>query len=487
MVAGPSPTLVDRVNEQRELRDLLATGRPQLALLTGRRRIGKSYLLTHTFEPELAFFFTAARTSPEINRRTLLADLARWSGEGIEAEDYPTWRSVFNLLLDLRAPEPLVLIIDEFQYLASDEAGLAEVASELNAAWERRRAPRSLLLILSGSVAGTMEALASGGAPLYGRFAWKQRLRPFGYWYAAELAPFVDPRDRARAYGIFGGTPLYLAAIDPDRSLADNAARLLLSPRGEVRNLVETALDQEEGLRDVASYQAILRAVSDGRTRRNEIGQHAGLNNDNALRDKLGRLLELGYLTEIRNIDAPKNAAVRYDVADPAIRTHQRFVEPNASLLERNDPLQVWHELVEPRLSTHMGHTFERIATQAYDRLRASRDLPPVRTWESWEGRDREKRSLEIDLVARLAGGGVLTGAVKWNRTPLSREVHDQHVKMLERAADAGQRWAHEARERKAWLLYVAAGGFEEGFVRAVKGSGYRAIWWDLEDIYAAA
>ena len=73
MVPDPFSPLVDREHEQRELHALLASGHPQLALLTGRRRIGKSYLLTHTFEPKRAFFFTAARTSPEINRRTLLA------------------------------------------------------------------------------------------------------------------------------------------------------------------------------------------------------------------------------------------------------------------------------------------------------------------------------------------------------------------------------------------------------------------------------
>ncbi len=169
--------LVDRETELHELRALLESNEPRLALLTGRRRIGKTFLLTHAFEADLAFFFIAARTSPQINRRQLLSDLARWANEEIAIEDYPTWRSVFNLLLDLRTPEPIVIIIDEFQYLADDDAGLAEVASELNAAWERTRPPRPLLLILSGSAVSTMEALAMGGAPLYGRFAWRQRVQ----------------------------------------------------------------------------------------------------------------------------------------------------------------------------------------------------------------------------------------------------------------------------------------------------------------------
>ena len=227
----------------RELRDLATANEPRLALLTGRRRIGKTYLLLSTWDERRAFVFTAARTSPELNRQQLLADLVRWSGEPIDPDDHPTWRSVFNLLLDLRVPEPLVVVLDEFQYLADDERGLASVASELNAAWERRRPQRSFLMVLAGSVVHTMEALAGGGAPLYGRFHWRHRLEPFDYFDTAEMVPFATPRERLETYATFGGVPRYLAAIDTSRTLAENIAELSLSPRGEVRQLVETAVE----------------------------------------------------------------------------------------------------------------------------------------------------------------------------------------------------------------------------------------------------
>ncbi|HEX8690802.1 MAG TPA: ATP-binding protein [Longimicrobium sp.] len=479
------PVLIDRDQERRDLARLLEAGAPRLALLTGRRRIGKTYLLAHAWAPERLFLFTAARTTSEINRRQLLVDLARWSGEDIRPEDNPTWRTVFNLLLELRAPEPLVVVLDEFQYLADDDAGVAGVASELNAAWERRRPPRPLLMVLSGSAVGTMEALAAGGGPLYGRFAWQHRLLPFTYWHAAELAPFTEPRERALAYGVFGGTPRYLAALDPALGFAENATRLLLAQNGEVRLLVETALDQEEGLRDVSKYRAVLRAVAGGCTARNEIAQRAGLPNDAALRDKLARLIELGYLEVRANVDARPNEAVRYRVADPAFRFHQRFVEPNASMLERYPAEQVWESAVAPHLDGYMGHEFERIAAQAYDRLQSARGLPMVREWGRWEGVDRERRPLEIDLIGFLAGGGVLTGSVKWDRAAVGPKVHRDHIDMLQRAAAAGRRWAHAALDPSAPLFYVAANGFTPGFLKAAQDSGHPLICWSLHDLYS--
>ena len=86
------PALIDRQTEQQELRALLNRGTPQLALLYGRRRVGKTYLLNHVWAKEQVFYFTGAETTEEQNRATLVQDLADWSGETLHVEDYPTWR-----------------------------------------------------------------------------------------------------------------------------------------------------------------------------------------------------------------------------------------------------------------------------------------------------------------------------------------------------------------------------------------------------------
>lgn len=495
--SSSSALLVDREQERAELAGLLRRGRPALALLTGRRRVGKTYLLANAWPAEDLFLYTAAQTTPELNRRQLLQDLAGWLGEPVRFEDYPTWRTVFRLLTDVaerraagEQPRPTVFVLDEFQYLAAGDAGVAEVASELNAVWEqlgkRGNGPLPLLIVLAGSAVATMEALAGGGAPLYGRFAWHQKLQPFTYWHAAELAPFPGLRDRALLYGIFGGTPRYLAAIDPNASLAENAANVLLSPRGEVRLLVETALDQEEGLRDVPKYRAILRAVADGCTERNEVAQRAGLANDTALRDKLATLIELGYLEQRRNVDAKPNQAVRYAIADAAFRFYHRFVAPNASVLERYPPAHVWETAVAPYLGPYMGLEFERIATQAYDRHALDRGLPMVERWGRWEGTDRTRRPLEVDVVAPLADGRMMTGAVKWDAAPVGAGVHHGHLEMLRRAADAGRAWAHAGLDPRAPLFYVAAAGFTAAFREEAEASGHPLVLWSLEDLYAA-
>lgn len=477
--------LVDRSVEQDRLRELATTGSPKLVLMTGPRRVGKTYLLNNVWRREEFFLFTASRTSPELNRRQLIQDLARWTGEPLVPEDYPTWRTVFNLLLAADGTRPRIVVLDEFQYLADGEKGLSEVASELNAAWERPRERRSALLVLTGSEVSAMEGLAAGGGPLYGRVDWHAKLRPFDYWHAHEMVPYPDLRDRARLYGVFGGIPRYLAAVDVEQPLEREIARLHLDPHGEVRQLLETSLDQEEGLREVSSYRAIVRAVAGGATTLNEIAQRTGLGNDTALREKLERLVSLGYLEEVSNYARARNAARRYAVADPAHRFHQRFVEPNTSMLELFAPEHVWDEVVAPVIDVYLGHEFERIVGQAYPRLAPSRGLPLVKEWSRWEGSVRDGGSVEVDVVAPLTDRDrFLTGSIKWGAAPRAVSDYFEHRRSLERLAQSGQGWAHAALDPRSPMLFVAAGGFEAGFRQVASSDGREVILWTLEDLY---
>lgn len=484
-MTAPRPDLVDRERERASLRALLERPEASLALVTGRRRVGKTHLLTRTWPDEATFFFTATRTTPEQNRRQLVRDLAAWTGERLHEEDYPTWRAVFDLLWRTRDGVPFVVVLDEFQYLAADDVGLADVASALNATFERKPARRPLVVALSGSEVATLDGLASGGAPLYGRLALHARLDPLMAFDVAAFVPDWSARERAAGYGVFGGTPAFWALVDPDRDLRANVAALALARDGRVRLQLETLLAHEEGLGDVAAYEGIVRAVAAGATTRARIADATGLNHDHALVRRLQVLVHLGHLAEDPVVEAPTNAPARYRIADPAVRFHHTFVTPNTSMLERSDPFAVHDAVVAPRLDTFLGPAFERLVASTYDRLRADRGLPLVRSWGRWEGQDRDRRPLEVGVVADLADGRVLSGAVKWNRTPLAASVLFDHLDAVRRAAHAGRRWAHAALDGP--MLFLAAGGFEPGFASAVDALPNPVWLWTLEDVYAPA
>ena len=483
-----SSALIDREREQEALRELMERPGPSMAVLSGRRRVGKTFLLQHAFPPRRLFHFTAADATPELNRRALLEAMSRWAGTDIRMQDYPTWRRVFELILQLGGDEPTVVTLDEYQYLhgGHDE----NIDSALAAVWEgyvnRRPKGRPFLLVLCGSIIRVMERLDSAENPLYGRLDWKGRLDPFDYLDAARLAAFQLARDRALAYGIYGGTPRYLATIDANKTLTDNVVRSVLSPNGNVRIQVETAIAQEHGLREISEYNAILGAIGLGATQRNEIAMQTGLAQTFAFRARLEKLVELGLIEATRNFAASASEPYRYRVSDPALRFYYSIVARYRSELELDDPLEIWRDHIARELDAYMGHIFERVAQQAYVRMRSRLRLPIVREWGRWEGLDRDRRQTEIDIVARRTDGAMLTGAVKWSAKPVGVSLHDKHIDMLRRLAESGHVWAREALAPEATFLYVAAGGFTSGFLSHAEGAGVRVIAWNLEDLYNA-
>ena len=179
------PQLVDREAELADLHGLASSREPVLALLYGRRRVGKTYLLDHAWRGHRHFYFLAADTTAELNRHELLRELRTVAGDAdLDPAHYPSWRNVFRLLADLATDEPFIVVLDEFQYLVAKDD---DIVSHLVAVWDRELRGRPLMLVLCGSEVATMAHLEAGDSPLYGRWNWAARLRPFDYYEAAAM------------------------------------------------------------------------------------------------------------------------------------------------------------------------------------------------------------------------------------------------------------------------------------------------------------
>ncbi len=171
------------------------------------------------------------------------------------------------------------------------------------------------------------------------------------------------------------------------------------------------------------------------------------------------------------------SAVLRY-----LLRLHGRpFVTKYHTALGREPALDIWKNQIEAEIDAYMGHIFERIVQEAYVRISDE----PAQEWSRWEGKDRERQSVEIDIVSRLLNDKMLTGAIKWNARPVGLELHKKHMDQLNRLAASGQCWAREALEPDARLIYVASGGFKKNFVKTVEEGLVPAKLWTLEDLYS--
>ncbi|MDQ6834552.1 MAG: hypothetical protein M3008_14250, partial [Chloroflexota bacterium] len=340
---------------------------------------------------------------------------------------------------------------------------------------------RPLTLVLSGSEVATMEHLTTGSQPLFGRFALRLKIPPLDYFDAAQMTQNRSLREAATLYGALGGMPRYLAAIDPTETVAETLTRTLLLPSGEIYLQIEHLIEQEQRIRNPAEYQAVLATVAAGATRVSEIAQKSGLD-EYATRRILEILERLELIWRERNFAAPSRAPYQHRIADNAVRFWYHFVNPNRSRLATGDSVTVWKERVEPFLNTYVGKVFEAMCEASYRRFHQRWGLSEATIWERWEGQDRNRRSIEIDSVARLADGRILTGEIKWSSQPVDDDVHRDLRRDLEDLSRSGQGWAHEALVGPR--IYFSAAGFTERF-RALAEEDGTIHLITLADMYA--
>jgi hypothetical protein len=133
-----------------------------------------------------------------------------------------------------------------------------------------------------------------------------------------------------------------------------------------------------------------------------------------------------------------------------------------------------------------MDKIFEGICREAYVRHHETWGLPGALEWTRWEGRDRNRRPIEADTVARLDDGRILAGEVKWSAKPIAAAVHTDLMRDLENLAASGQGWAKDALSstRSVGHLHHSATGFFEDF-RKHAAADARLRFISLDALYA--
>ncbi|MEN4098776.1 MAG: ATP-binding protein, partial [Anaerolineaceae bacterium] len=114
---------VNRVSELKILENRYASGKAEFFVLYGRRRVGKTELLTRFCEGKPAIFFVSDLGS-EVSLRTTLSRSINsvLFGPGQMDAVYSNWEALFLALGQAAQQERLVVVLDEFPYLVSAHA-----------------------------------------------------------------------------------------------------------------------------------------------------------------------------------------------------------------------------------------------------------------------------------------------------------------------------------------------------------------------------
>ncbi len=371
----------------------------QMAVVYGRRRVGKTTLINEFCRGKQTLSFTALEQSDTDNLSDFNRTVASFFGLPVSLQGFSTWSDALAYVANQAREQRFVFVFDEFPYAAQRNQALPSV---FQVVIDRVFKDTNALLILCGSNQGFMESEVLGRkSPLYGRRTAQIKVDDLGFRDAAKMLPGLNAQDAFRFYGCFGGVPYYLQQVDPSLSLKENLARLYFDPMGFLFEEPYGLLRQE--FQEPALYSSILRAIASGANRTNQIADRVGLP-QTSLPRYLKALESIGVITKSVPFGENPETSKRgiYRLSEACFTFWYRFVMPFASDVEAGLGQAVVMALAEEQLDDYLGHRFEALCAEwLVERAREGKLPIPATSVSSWWGTNPEKRAQDdIDVLA---------------------------------------------------------------------------------------
>jgi uncharacterized protein len=444
--------MIDRQDELERLR-AAAGESPELIVMRGRRRVGKSYLLNESFAEHRLVYFQADEGETRAHLDFLAAEVGGLMNAPLAFGD---WNDALRLLGEQAQQAPLVVVLDEFQWMLTAEPALDSIIMRHYDRWARARVP--ITLVISGSALSMMERLVQSDRPLYGRAGYRPLLQPFDYRNAALFGSSgASAEQKLLRYGVLGGTAQYQVWAGQG-SVGEILRRRILASDEPLFEEPLALIRGESEIREPGNYYAIMRAIARGATRFNEILQQSKVSSGQLLTNRLRRLEALRYIEERRPVAG--NGSATWSVNDPFFRFWFRYVYPNRSRLQRGR-IQEVRDAILADIDNHMGAVFEQVCREWAGRYSADECMAVAEDIGAYWTRTHD---VEIDLVARGPRGISAVGSCKWSTRA---DAHD-----LDRLIELrGQvRGAHNA------ALYLFARGFHKSLRLRAERDGVRLV-----------
>ncbi len=326
-----------------------------MTVIYGRRRIGKSTLITEFVKDKKTIFYTATKVGKNRNLELFSRQVVDLFMPGVENISFNTIEAVFDFIDKNVKDDKLVLVIDELPYWAEkDDALLSVLQKYIDTIWN----DKNLKIILCGSALSFMEKkVLSEKSLLFGRRDSQIKLEAFSYLDAAEFVPDYSNEDKAICYGITGGVARYLAMIDPEKSIDENIVRLFFRTDGYLYDETRNLLTQE--FSDISIVNNIVEQIASGENTLNIIAGKIGEKEQTVLYS-LDKLINVGLVEKKKCITDEKNKKkTQYVLKDYMFKFWYEFIPKATSVIEIGQGELYYTKVVKPALHSFMGTVFE--------------------------------------------------------------------------------------------------------------------------------
>ena len=448
---------IGREKELRDLNRLYASDKFEFTVIYGRRRVGKTAIINEFIKGKPVICFTGVETNEKQNLENFSKCILEFVTNKPVHTSFDSFQTALEFVFDLAKEERVVLVIDEYPYVARASKSLA---STLQLLIDKYKDTSKLFLILCGSSMSYIEdEVLAYKAPLYGRRTAQFKIQPFEFKEACQYFNRLSDEDKALAYGIVGGTPQYLLQLNDMLSIEDNIKNTYLNPVSSIYEEPQNLLKQE--VREPAIYNAIIAAIATGYSKMSEISTKIG-EDTSVCASYIKNLVSLGIVKKETPFGEDSARKTIYAIEDNMFRFWYRFVPENISIISRG-AIELAYNRIKPHLSDYMGSVFEEICKQYLWSLllsgKCAIDFTDIGRW--WGTNAKTRQQVAIDIMGTADKNTALFGECKWTNEKVDLGV-------LEGLVEKSKLFHFE---KKHYYLF-AKSGFKKGCMEKAEEMG---------------
>lgn len=399
--------MIGRSEEIYELEKLYESKKPELVAIYGRRRVGKTYLVSETFSDRITFHHAGLSPATDNNIGILKKQLHHFYNSlllsGMKEDRIPeSWMEAFLLLekhlQSIDDGQKQLIFFDELPWLDTPKSGFIQAFEGFWNTWACHK--KNIMVIVCGSAISWMQdVLINNHGGLYNRVTYEINLKPFNL---SECEQFFKENninysryDIVQSYMVFGGIPFYLGYIDARYSLAQNINRLFFSEKGRLKQEFDRLFDSIFVNSEVSkSIVRFLYTKNAGYTRK-EIVESNILTNGGRLTSQLNSLIACNFIIKYVPFGLGKRQEC-YKLVDPFCLFYLHFIEGQIKLNEKQ-----WEQNISTQpINIWRGFAFENVCFNHIEQIKKSLGISGVISSTSpWSKRSDDEEGIQIDLL----------------------------------------------------------------------------------------
>lgn len=408
---------IDRDREWNTLQQQYDSPHAAFVVIYGRRRVGKTRLITEFCREKRSIYFLATQENEEQNINAFRLTVAAELGNELLAQArLDRWEAVFDVIAAAAEEEErLILVLDEFQYLGKANPAFPSVLMKI---WDEKLKNRNIMLILCGSLIRMMTSqVLNYGSPLYGRRTAQLRMGQIPFRYYHDFMPGRSEDELIQRYAVTGGVSKYIELFRDEDDIYQAIANNVLDSGSFLYAEPEFLLSQE--IQEPGNYFSVLRAIAAGNHKLDRISSFLEIKQTN-LSSYLKILTDLDLIErEVPVTENPqKSRRGLYKIKDNFFAFWFQFVYPYLGLLEAGRSSIVLDRIRNGFIQNHVSYVFENICRENIWELYAD-EYMITRVGRWWNNRQ------EIDVVALdESGDDILFGECKYSVQPKGMDVY---------------------------------------------------------------